>query len=157
MDTPPPPLSTPPPLPEFGAPAVRPAGFWIRLVATIIDMIFMAVLTWPLLFAIYGRDFLSSTELLKGPATFVISYLLPSIVIIVLWVTCRGTPGKLICGLRLVDGRDGGNIDLLQGVLRYFGYFLSALPLLLGFLWIAFDARKQGFHDKIAGTRVIRK
>lgn len=127
------------------------------MVATIIDMIFMVLLTLPLLFAIYGRDFLSSSELVKGPADFVISYVLPALVIIALWVICRGTPGKLVCGLRLVDARDGGNIDLLQGVLRYFGYFLSALPLLLGFLWIAFDARKQGFHDKVAGTRVIRK
>ena len=157
MDTPQPPLSTPPPLPPEPAPPVRPAGFWIRVAATIIDIIFVAILTRPLLFAIYGPEFVSSNELVKGPADFVVSYLLTAIVTIGLWKTCRGTPGKLICGLRLVDARDGGNIDLLQGVLRYFGYFLSALPLLLGFVWIAFDVRKQGFHDKIAGTVVIRK
>ena len=39
--------------------------------------------------------------------------------------------------------------------LRWIGYMLSSLPLNLGFLWVAFDARKQGFHDKLAGTVVI--
>ncbi len=39
---------------------------------------------------------------------------------------------------------------------RYLGYFASTIPLCLGFLWIAFDKRKQGWHDKLAGTVVIR-
>ena len=157
MDASPPPLSTPPPLPVDAAPPVRAAGFWIRVIASIIDMIFMVILTGPLLFAVYGREYLTSVEMMKGPADFVISYVLPAVVTIAFWVTCRGTPGKLVCGLRVVDARERESIDLLQAVLRYFGYLISALPLLLGFLWIAFDPRKQGFHDKIAGTLVIRK
>ncbi len=39
---------------------------------------------------------------------------------------------------------------------KYLGYYLSAIPLLLGFVWVAFDKRKQGFHDKLAGTFVVR-
>ena len=158
MDTPPPsPLSAPPPLPSDIAPPLRPAGFLIRVVASIIDMIFMLILTGPLLFAVYGREYLISVELVKGPADFLISYVLPAVVTIVFWVIWRGTPGKLLCGLRVVDARERDSIDLLQAVLRYFGYLLSALPLFLGFLWIAFDPRKHGFHDKVAGTLVIRK
>ena len=42
-----------------------------------------------------------------------------------------------------------------QNIIRYLGYFISFLPLGLGFLWIAFDERKQGWHDKLAGTVVI--
>ena len=40
---------------------------------------------------------------------------------------------------------------------RYLGYYVSTIPLMLGFLWVAFDARKQGWHDKMANTVVIRK
>ncbi|PIP08224.1 MAG: hypothetical protein COX51_04865, partial [Syntrophobacteraceae bacterium CG23_combo_of_CG06-09_8_20_14_all_50_8] len=39
--------------------------------------------------------------------------------------------------------------------LRWIGYFISALPLYIGFLWVAFDGKKQGWHDKLAGTVVI--
>jgi len=42
-------------------------------------------------------------------------------------------------------------------LLRYLGYYLSMLPLFLGFIWVGIDRRKQGFHDKIAGTVVIRQ
>jgi uncharacterized RDD family membrane protein YckC len=40
---------------------------------------------------------------------------------------------------------------------RYFAYFLSTIPLGLGLIWVAFDKRKQGWHDKLAGTVVIKK
>lgn len=114
------------------------------------------VLTWPLLLWIYGTEYFSSNQFIKGPADFVISYVLPAIAVIFLWIKCRGTPGKLLLGLRVVDARNGGNLDLLQSVIRYFGYLLSMLPLFLGFIWIAFDPRKQGFHDKIAKTLVVK-
>jgi len=39
---------------------------------------------------------------------------------------------------------------------RYFAYFISTIPLCLGFLWITFDRKKQGWHDKLAGTVVVR-
>jgi len=39
---------------------------------------------------------------------------------------------------------------------RYIGYFVSVIPFGLGFIWIAFDSKKQGFHDKLAGTVVVR-
>jgi uncharacterized RDD family membrane protein YckC len=40
--------------------------------------------------------------------------------------------------------------------LRYAGYFVALLPVGLGILWVAFDARKQGWHDKLAKTVVVR-
>ena len=40
---------------------------------------------------------------------------------------------------------------------RYFGYYVSTIPLFLGFVWVAFDPRKQGWHDKLAGTVVVRE
>jgi len=55
-----------------------------------------------------------------------------------------------------VDGDSGGEPSLRQWCLRYLGYVVATLPLLLGFFWVAWDPRCQGWHDKIAGTVVIR-
>jgi len=56
----------------------------------------------------------------------------------------------------VVDARTGGPLSVSQAILRYLGYFVSTIPLCLGLLWVGFDARKQGWHDKIAGTVVVR-
>lgn len=143
-------MDIPPPLPQ------RYAGFWIRLAASIIDTILIMILTWPLLLWIYGTDYLTNNQFVKGPADFVISYVVPALLVILLWVKCRGTPGKLLLGLRVIDARSGGNLDLLQSVIRYFSYLISMIPLCLGFIWIAFDPKKQGFHDKIAKSLVVK-
>ena len=134
-----------------------PAGFWIRLLAQIIDNLLMFAVVLPLLLAIYGTEYFTTQEFVKGPADFLISYVMPAVLVIVFWLYARGTPGKLLCGLRVVDARNGESLDLLQAVIRYVGYFISMIPFGLGFLWIAWDARKQGFHDKLAGTLVVRK
>jgi uncharacterized RDD family membrane protein YckC len=51
---------------------------------------------------------------------------------------------------------DGSALDLGRAIARYAGYLVSIIPLFLGFIWIAFDARKQGWHDKIADTVVVK-
>ena len=56
----------------------------------------------------------------------------------------------------IVDAKTGGKPSLGQLVGRYFSYFLSALPLGLGIFWVGWDAKKQGWHDKLAGTLVVR-
>ena len=48
----------------------------------------------------------------------------------------------------------GGPLSVGQSIGRYFGYYVSTIPLLLGLIWVAFDSRKQGWHDKLAGTVV---
>jgi uncharacterized RDD family membrane protein YckC len=143
-------ITEPPPLPQ------KPAGFWLRLVAFLIDMVVLTILTLPLLLWIYGTEYFMIQKWIKGPADFVINWVLPTILVIVFWMKCRGTPGKLLLGMRVVDARTGGKLDLLQSVIRYVSYLLSAAPLFLGFLWIAFDARKQAFHDKLAKTLVVK-
>ena len=157
MDTQPPPLPPPPLLPPELPTQIRPAGFWIRLAAHVIDGIVFTLIALPILYGIYGDEYFDSSKLIKGPADFVISCLLPLLLGIFLWVIYRGTPGKLILGLRVVDMRTGDKMDLLQAVGRMLGYFASAIPFGLGFLWVAFDSRKQGFHDKLAGSIVIHK
>ena len=58
--------------------------------------------------------------------------------------------------LRVVDAHNGQAISTPQAIGRYFGYYVSILPLLLGFIWVGIDKKKQGFHDKLAGTVVVR-
>ena len=71
--------------------------------------------------------------------------------------TDLATPGKIAIGARIVDARTGEPAGTGQLIGRYLGYFVSTLFLGLGLLWVAFDARKQGWHDKLAGTVVIRR
>jgi uncharacterized RDD family membrane protein YckC len=65
------------------------------------------------------------------------------------------TPGKMLMGIRVVK-TDGGKISDADAVIRYFGYWLNSLVLLLGWIWAIFDTNRQGWHDKLASTYVVR-
>lgn len=73
-----------------------------------------------------------------------------------MWVNNDGaTPGKKLMGIKIVK-IDGSKIDYSAAILRsVFGYTLSSAALSLGFLWVIWDKKKQGWHDKIASTVVI--
>jgi len=77
------------------------------------------------------------------------------IITVAFWVKLFGTPGKLLMGCQVVDADSEEPLSVKQAVLRYLGYYVSAFTLGLGFFWIAWDKRKQGFHDKIANTVVL--
>jgi uncharacterized RDD family membrane protein YckC len=62
----------------------------------------------------------------------------------------------MLLSARVVDARTGNTLTVGQSIGRYLGYFISTLPFGLGLIWVAFDPRKQGWHDKLAGTVVIR-
>jgi uncharacterized RDD family membrane protein YckC len=64
------------------------------------------------------------------------------------------TIGNFTFLIRVVN-MDGSQLGLWKAVVRYIGYLVSGLVLSLGFLWVAFDGRRQGWHDKIARTYVI--
>ena len=132
-------------------------GFWTRVLASLIDTVFLAAIIYPLLYAFYGSAYfdLTETRLVIGPADFLLSYVLPAIAIIVLWLIKEATPGKMLVSAKIVDAKTGGPISTGQAIGRYLGYYVSLLPLGLGFLWVAFDKRKQGWHDKLAGTVVV--
>lgn len=140
----------------------RYAGFWRRLLATIIDSLLLMPVLAVLLQLVYGGAYWRWAAShggmfeMYGPADLLINYLLPLVLTVFFWVRLRGSPGKLLLGCRVVDARSGGTLGVGQAVLRWFAYIASTLPLCLGFVWIAWDARKQGFHDKIAGSVVVR-
>ncbi|HEY1092119.1 MAG TPA: RDD family protein [Burkholderiaceae bacterium] len=74
---------------------------------------------------------------------------------IAFWLARQATPGKIVVAARVVDAKTLGPLKSGQAIIRYLGYFVSGIPLFLGFLWVAFDPRKQGWHDKLAGTLVL--
>ncbi len=133
------------------------AGFWIRVWASVIDTVLTGFIIFPFLIAIYGPEYFDSLDMFQGPADFFISYILPAAAVIVFWIFKSATPGKMAISARIVDARTGLKPSAGQCIGRYFAYFLSMLPMGLGFLWVAFDSRKQGWHDKLAGTVVVRK
>jgi uncharacterized RDD family membrane protein YckC len=59
-------------------------------------------------------------------------------------------------GAKVVDAKTLGKPSNGQFIGRYLCYYVSSLLLGLGFIWVGFDSRKQGWHDKLAGTVVIR-
>lgn len=133
------------------------AGFWLRVGAALIDTVLLLFITLPLVMMAYGSDYWASERFLQGPADFVISYLLPAIAVIAFWVARGATPGKMAISAQVVDARTGAKLSLGQSVGRYLGYYVSTIPLGLGLLWVGIDPKKQGWHDKLAGTVVIRR
>jgi len=72
------------------------------------------------------------------------------------WLAFSRSPAMALLGIRIVREEDGGPLNAARVAVRYGGYILSALPFLLGFAWALFDNRKQAWHDKLAGTVVVR-
>lgn len=67
------------------------------------------------------------------------------------------TPGKMLLGLKVLDAKTGNLLTIGQALLRYAGYILSSLIFCLGYIWVGFDKKKQGWHDKMAKTVVVRE
>jgi uncharacterized RDD family membrane protein YckC len=126
----------------------RYAGFWRRSVAGAFDTMMFFFLAGLLL----GPGFVTAeTFTLEG---LVLDGLM-LLITVALWTKFLGTPGKLLLGCQVVDAESFEPLTLKQAIIRYLSYFVSMLPLMLGFLWIAWDPRKQGFHDKLARTVVL--
>jgi uncharacterized RDD family membrane protein YckC len=132
------------------------AGFWIRTGAAIIDSVLVLIIIAPILTAIYGAQYWLDESLIKGFWDVLINFVLPAIAITVFWIYKSATPGKMATKLTIVDAKTGGKPTTAQFILRYFGYYVSMVPLFLGIIWVGIDKRKQGWHDKLAGTVVLR-
>jgi uncharacterized RDD family membrane protein YckC len=133
----------------------RYAGFWLRTFASIIDTIWVYGVIYGVLWFLVGPDIFSPDASYTW-TEFTFEYVIPSIVVMAFWVYRSATPGKMVFGMRIADA------DTLQPVpagrlfVRYLAYFASTLPLFIGYLWVAWDKKKQGWHDKIARTVVVR-
>jgi uncharacterized RDD family membrane protein YckC len=132
-------------------------GFWPRVGAALIDTLLLLVVCAPLVTWFYGWEYWSSESVIHGPADFLINWVLPAVAVVLFWVYRQATPGKIAISARIVDAETGAAPSTGQLIGRYLGYYVSILPLMAGIVWVAFDPRKQGWHDKLAGTVVVRR
>lgn len=139
---------------------VRLAGFWVRLAATLVDLLFF----FPLAMVLGMLVYMGSSYSMSNPApefSFLwladnaVSFGVPALVTVLFWRRMQATPGKLALGLRVVDANTGQTASMAQSVIRYLGYFASATLLGIGYLWCVFDKRKQCWQDKMAQTLVV--
>ncbi|MFN3016933.1 RDD family protein [Vibrio coralliilyticus] len=133
------------------------AGFWIRFAASLIDTVLLLLLITPLMHWVYGEVYWSSDDFLLGGWDLVLNWICPLIATVAFWVYRSATPGKMALKLEVLDADTGHRLTLSKSVIRYLAYYISAIPLCLGFIWIAFNGKKQGWHDLIANTVVVRK
>jgi uncharacterized RDD family membrane protein YckC len=145
----------------------KPAGFFSRSEAFLIDLAILSgaqlvgiALTQSVLqffqftsLVVYVKTFIegSGYDLAIGA---VISTLLVIGYYTFFWSLVGFTPGKVLLGLKVVR-MDGTKISLFRAILRFFAYWVSAIPFFLGFFWILWDPQRRGWHDKIAGTQVL--
>lgn len=130
------------------------AGFWLRVAATLLDNVFLALAVAPF-WVVLDHAGAMGQPYSRAAFDAVEYFLVLPVLTLVFWVLKQATPGKLVVHARIVDADTGLDPSLLQWVVRYLGYFVSTVFLGLGFLWVAIDARKQGWHDKLAGTVVV--
>jgi uncharacterized RDD family membrane protein YckC len=134
---------------------VRYVGFWARLAAFAIDTLLLLSISMPILLWTYGLSGMMEPVLVRGPVDLLVSWVGPIVATLLFWRYRSATPGKMIIGAVIADAATGSTPSLSQLVVRYFAYLASIAPIMLGFVWIAFDARKQSFHDKLARTVVV--
>ncbi|MFQ3191254.1 MAG: putative RDD family membrane protein YckC [Paraglaciecola sp.] len=130
-------------------------GFWSRVGASLIDTIIIIAITYPVLISVYGWEYLEGDDIIAGYTDFILSFVFPMVAVIAYWVYRQATPGKIAISAKIVDAKTGEKPTLQQYITRYVGYILAMIPFGLGFLWVAWDKKKQGWHDKLAGTVVI--
>ena len=132
------------------------AGFWIRLAATVIDSVLILAVITPFILLLGEPMHNISGSTLPTAEYIILNYVIPALAIIAFWMYKSSTPGKMTFHLKIVDAKTGGKPTTKQLIGRYFAYYISILPLMLGFVWVAIDSKKQGWHDKMAGTLVVK-
>jgi uncharacterized RDD family membrane protein YckC len=130
------------------------AGFWIRVAAAIIDSIIVAIALIPIAM-IVGWNSTYTSGMSSGLEWA--WQLLCAIFYIFCWIKFAGTPGKRLLRLKVLDEKSGNHVTVGQGIIRYIGYIPATLVLFIGLIWVAFDSKKQGWHDKMAKTVVVRE
>jgi uncharacterized RDD family membrane protein YckC len=150
------------------------AGFLQRLAAFLLDKLMLSALVLLILSTIFYIKpsavtyLLQTDEAINLPAFLqmyntdknseheLIEILVVAVLTVFFWCRYLATPGKMLMNCQVVDARTLKPVSILQGFLRFAGYFISFISLGIGFLWILGHPRKQGFHDLLAKTIVIQ-
>ena len=159
------PAAPPPPVWDAN-PVGQPTGyggFWIRVVAYLIDAILLNI-AFGIIGSIIGISLIPADPTHMDPMEYIEQAgRLQLVALVVTWLyfalmesSARGaTVGKMVVGLRVVD-EQGSRISFLRATGRFFAKVLSGLILFIGYLMVAFTERKRGLHDIIAGTLVVK-
>jgi uncharacterized RDD family membrane protein YckC len=124
--------------------ALEYAGFWIRLGAGVIDLLILGAFVGIIAY-FFPSPIVWSTS---GVAISIVYWM-------GFWVWRGQTPGKMAAGIKVIR-TDSSPVKWQSAICRCLGYIVSAITLFIGFIWVAFDGRKQGIHDKIADTYVVK-
>jgi uncharacterized RDD family membrane protein YckC len=156
--------------------ALEYAGFWIRLAASLIDLLLLlaglyilyCVISQSFFWIFPGINKLINTfgDIARGaPVSASIIWLLAVVLLIFLagstvyfvvcWATAGQTVGKVAMSIKIIR-TDSSPLDLRTAFIRFLGSLLCMAMLCIGFILIAFDSRKQGLHDRIADTYVVK-
>lgn len=147
------------------APATTYGGFWIRFVAYFIDGIIVAIPTFVIAFvlgvvvglssAASGNQNSTAASNIAGGLGELVGLVITIGYFVYFWGV-GSTLGMRLFKLRVADANTGQPIGFGRAGLRYIGLVISTIVCYIGLIWAAFDARKQGWHDKIAGTVVLQ-
>lgn len=153
------------PKPVGPAPGLRYGGFWIRTLAYLLDTAVLVV-AMVLVANTIGVDFFdfevrdSSTNVFAGRSYSMnlnpLGFVVVLAYFVVQWALRGQTFGMAPFRLRILRADDGRPIGAGRALGRFFGLLLAFLVFAIGVIWVAADARKQGWHDKLAGTVVVR-
>ena len=152
--------------------ALEYAGFWIRLGAYLIDGLIFLFIAWAVtyIFAILGQGstgvgvmanhydtggIVLEHSFISSHVSWILAWLIEVAYFVGFWTWRGQTPGKMIAGVKVIR-TDSSPVTWQYALLRYLGYIVSAMLLFIGFIWIAFDSHKQGIHDKVADTYVVK-
>jgi uncharacterized RDD family membrane protein YckC len=131
-------------------------GFWQRVVMYLFDLMIISGIIF-IVSQIFRVKYTSKEDI--GYIVFVlarISIIIPALYTLTFWKLKGATPGKIIRMVKIVDPKTGEIPKLWRLIIRYLCYPISKSLFFLGFIWIGLDSRKQAWHDKIAGTVVIK-
>ena len=154
---------------------VKYAGFGLRMLAAVVD-VFSTILLLPL-FSLFDNiagtnairqqvqdaskhpELHSTQEImaifLRLTPSMLFQLVVIGTLILLAWIYFSATPGKMLFKLKIVDAATGGKPSKKQLILRLLGSIISLLVLGLGFVWIHYSKKRQGWHDLMAGTAVV--
>jgi uncharacterized RDD family membrane protein YckC len=159
--------------PQYQGPQPTYAGFWIRLVARLVDGLLLGI-PFVVLFGIFAvaagvfaNSASSSNQASQNAAAaavfgggFLLLYLFASAVQIGYWIYFWGssgaTLGMRLLHLRVVDANTGAPIGYARATVRFLMSIVNTWACYIGWIWVAFDPRKQGWHDKVANSVVLQ-
>jgi uncharacterized RDD family membrane protein YckC len=153
----------------LNAPIPHFAGFWIRVAARTIDI--LVILGIYNLFYLVDRFGASAGLWMSVPADDIYSitgvfsmenlvraaffFGFPIFYYVYLHGAYGQTFGKMAMRIKVIN-EDGSPLDYRRAFIRWLGYFICVFTLYIGYVWVAFDRRKQGLHDRVCGTLVVR-